>query len=237
MAFSYSAVWEDATRLLRENARLLAAIAGVFIFLPGLLAEHYLPAPEPVAAARLVDTMAEYYSDNWLWVLLQTLVSMIGTAAMLRLVLVRGTSVAGALAFGLMLLPFYFLLSISITIMVFFGFALLIVPGLYLIGRLVPAAPIMVAEDRRNPIEVIGRSFAITKGRGWAVFGIVFIVGLVGLIAMGVARTLLGLGFILVAGRELGTLLAEIAGSAFAALLATLMLALYAAIYRALVTD
>ena len=234
MAFSYSAVWDDTTRLLRDNGRLLAAIAGVFIFLPGLLVEHYLPPSEPVAAGRLVETMVEYYSDNWPWLLLQTLVSMIGSAAMLRLALVRGTSVAGALGFGLMLLPFYFLLSVSITIIVFFGFVLLIVPGLYLIGRVVPAAPIMVAENRRNPIEVVSRSFAITNGQGWAVFGLVFIVGMVGLIAIGVAGMLLGLGFILVAGRELGTFLSEIAGSAFAALVATVMLALYAAIYRAL---
>lgn len=234
MTFSYSAVWDDTARLLRENARLLAAIAGVFIFLPGLLVDHYLPPPEPAVANRVVEAMVGYYSDNWPWLLLQALISMVGTAAMLRLLLVRGTSVAGALGFALLLLPFYFLLSVAVTIIVFVGFALLVVPGLYLIGRLVPAAPIMVAENRRNPIEAIRRSFAITGGRGWAVFGLVFIVGLVGLIATGVAGIMLGLGFVLAFGRELGSFLGEIAGSALAALFAAVMLTLYAAIYRAL---
>ena len=37
MTFSYNAVWEDTGRLLKAHGAQLAAIAGVFIFLPTLL--------------------------------------------------------------------------------------------------------------------------------------------------------------------------------------------------------
>lgn len=234
MAFSYSAVWEDATRLLRGNARLLAAIAGVFIFLPALLFAQFLPPPPVTNPARVWEILGEYYGRVWPWLLLESLFSLVGTAAMLRLVLARGTSVGGALVFGLMLLPFYFLLSLLVSIIAGFGLMLLIVPGLYLIGRLAPAAPTMVAETRRNPIEVIGRSFEITRGHGWAVFGLVFIVAIVGLIVIGVATMLFGLVFVLAGGAELGRLLSSILSSAFNAGFATIILMLYAAIYRAL---
>lgn len=234
MNFSYGAVWADTLRMLRENARLLAAIAGVFIFLPALLAAQLLPPPETTDPNRIFIDLIEYYSRVWPWLLLQSLVSMVGTAAMLRLVLVPGISVGGALGFGLMLLPFYFLLSLVAGILVLLGVILLIVPGLYLVGRLTPATAVMVAENRRNPIEAVSRSFEITKGRGWAVFGLVFIVVLVAGIVVLVVMMLAGIIFLLAAGQDLGGLLTAITSSALSAAFATLLLALDAAIYRGL---
>lgn len=234
MKFSYGAVWEDTMRLLRENARLLAAIAGVFVFLPALLAAQLLPPPETTDPERIFTDLIEYYSNAWYWLLLESLVSMVGGAAMLRLVLVPGTSVGGALGFGLMLLPFYFLLSLISGIIFGLGIILLIVPGLYLAGRLAPAPAVMVAENRRNPIEALSRSFEITTGRGWAVFGLVFIVAIVAGIVILVVTLLAGTIFILAAGQDLGGLLSAIVTAALSAGFATLLLVLYAAIYRGL---
>lgn len=234
MTFSYSQVWDDTVRLLRENARLLAAVAGVFLFFPALLVAQLLPMPETSDPNRVFQTMIEYYSEAWPWLFLQSLANMVGTAAMLRLVLARGTSVSAALAYGLMLLPFYFLLSFLLGLIVLFGILLLIVPGLYLVGRLAPAAPAMVAENRRDPLAAITRSFEITRGRGWAVFGLVFLVAVVGVIVTGVAAMLFGIAFILAGGPELGRLLTAILGSALNAVFATLFVTLYAAIYRTL---
>lgn len=234
MNFSYSAVWEDTMRMLRENARLLTAIAGVFIFLPALLVAQFLPPPETTDPARVFPDLIEYYSNSWPWLLLESLVSMIGGAAMLRLVLVRGTSVGAALGFGLMLLPFYFLLSLLCGIIVGLGILLLIVPGLYLLGRLAPAVAAMVAENIRNPIKAVSRSFQITIGHGWAVFGLVLIVALVAGVVILVVTLLAGTLFALAAGQELGGLLTAIVSSATSAAFATLLLVLYAAIYRAL---
>jgi len=255
MAFSYNAVWEDTVGLLRRNAPLLTAIAGVFMFLPALIFAVFMPPPEPQGAdpARAVQLMIAFYRAAWPWFLLQGLFSIVGTLAMLRLVFASGTTVGNALVHALKLTPFYLLLSIlfglavglaSLVIVipavllgplaVAVAILLLIVPLLYLIGRIVPVPAVMVAEDRRNPIDAIRRTFALTKGHGWAIIGIVFIVGVVAAIAMGMADTLAGLVFILAAGQEIGKLLASVVASALNAAFATLLVMLYAAIYRAL---
>jgi hypothetical protein len=118
--------------------------------------------------------------------------------------------------------------------MIGFGLLLLLVPGLYLFGRLAPISAVLVAENRRGPFDVIGRTFELTKGRGWAILGIVFVVAVVAGIAVSVADTLFGLILVLAAGQELGRTLTAVISSALNAALASLMTMLYAAIYRAL---
>lgn len=234
MKFSYSAVWDDTLGLLRGNFRLLAAVAGVFLFLPAVLIAVLHPEPQTGDVNRIFRELIEHYAAIWPWLLLKGVIGMIGAAAMLRLVLAPGTSVGGALAFGALILPFYFLVSLISGVIIGFGLLLLVIPGLYLVGRLIPAAPLVIAENERNPIEAIGRAFAITKGHGWAIFGLVFIVGLVAIIAFGVAGALVGIVLILAAGQELGALLTTIITSALDTCVQTLLLVLYAAIYRAL---
>lgn len=237
MLFSYNAVWEDTMTLLRRHGPLLVAIAGVFLFLPALLIAVFAPPPEPppgVDPARAMQTIIDYYTAAWPWFLLQLLFTMVGTLGMLRLVFARGTTVGGALVQALMLTPLYFLVSFILGFAIGLGLLLFLLPGFYLFGRIVPVPAVVVAENRRNPFDVIRRTFAITKGHGWAIFGLVLIVAIVGGIAVGVAGTLFGLIFVLAAGQELGRLLAAVVSSAFRAGLETLLIMLYAAIYRAL---
>lgn len=239
MSFSYSAVWEDTVKLTRRHLPLLVAIAGVFIFLPALLLAVFVPPPnfEGVAPNRIFEVMGAYYRAAAPWYVLGGVFSMLGGAAMLRLVFARDSTVGAALTFALLLLPFYFLLQLFGGLMIGFGFLLLIVPGLYLIGRLSPATALMVAENRRNPFDAIGRSFAITKGHGWAVFGIVFIVAIVGVITTGVANSLFGIIFHLAAPHDLAKLLTAIISCALNAVFATVIVMLDAAIYRGLTTS
>ena len=237
MSFSYNAIWEDAVRLLRQHAPLLAAVAGVFLFLPNLLFTVFMPSPIPAQGGdpgRALQMILDYYREAAPWFLLMNVFTMVGTLAMLRLVFARNTTVGDALVQGLILTPFYFLLSIICGFMIGFGLLLLIVPGLYLFGRLAPFPAVLVAENRRGPVDAIGRTFALTKGRGWGIVGIVFVVAVVAGIAVGVADTLFGLIFVLAAGQDLGRTLTAVVSAALSAALATLLVMLYAAIYRAL---
>lgn len=52
---------------------------------------------------------------------------------------------------------------------VFFGFMLLVVPGLYLLTIWAVVAPVIVVE-RQSVSEAFGRSRALVKGNGWPVF-------------------------------------------------------------------
>lgn len=234
MTFSYNRVWDDTVAMLRAHGRLLAPVAGVFVFLPAALLAVLLPEPQPVDPGRVLPELIEYYLSIWPWLLLSMLIAMAGGATILRLVLARGTKVGDAIVFGTMLLPFYFLISLFAALMVGFGSLALIVPGLYLWGRLAPVQAILVAENCRNPFAAIARAFEITRGRGWAVFGFCFVVTLVGVIAGGVVGMIGGILFHLAGGQELGAALTAILAAAVNSAFSVLLLVLEAAIYRAL---
>jgi hypothetical protein len=234
MKFSYSAIWADAVALLKAHASLIATVAGVFLFLPGLLAAYFLPLPVTQDMSRIGEIWVEYVGSNWHWMLLNSLVNMIGSIAILKMIFERNISVGGAIAAALPILPFYFLTSVIGSILIGIGFVLLIVPGLYLLGRLGPLNAVVVAENRRNPIDAITRCLALTKGHGWAVLGLILIVAIAGGIIVTVATSLLGIIFILVAGQDLGGTLVLIVKAAGNAALMTLLLVLGASIYRQL---
>jgi hypothetical protein len=75
----------------------------------------------------------------------------------------------------------------------------------------------------------------MTRGRGWAIAGILIIVAVAGMILSFAITAILGSVFILVAGREgVGGLLVLILNSALTAVLYTVLIVLLAAIYRSL---
>jgi hypothetical protein len=235
--FTQNEVWADTLRLTRAHWAALIAIAGVFVFLPTLLVNHFVPMGDPPAGLDLqsyFQFVLDYYRQNALWVVLQSFAVMTGTAAMLRLVFARSGTVGGALVYALLLLPVYSILVVLMNLAVGAGLALLIVPGLYLWGRLLTAGPAMVAEDRRNPLDALQRGFALSHGHGWLSVSLYLLVAITGAIVMLVLSWLGGILFILAAGQELGTLLATILLCALQALLTTLLTMLTAALYRAL---
>lgn len=234
MILSYSAVWADAVALLRRHASLIAAVAGLFIFLPGLLVAYFLPQPEPVELGRMGQLWVEYAAANWPWLVLNILMSMTGSIAILLLVFARDVSVGQAIAAALALLPAYFLAVLASSLAVGFGFVALIVPGLYLLGRLGPVNAVVVAETHRNPFAAIARCWELTRGNGWAAAGLIILVAVAGAIVVGVASTLIGLILIVVAGQDIGQLLVLILRSAGNAAMVTVLLVLNAALYRSL---
>jgi hypothetical protein len=236
MTFSYNAVWDDTMKLLKAHGPLLAAIAGVFVFLPTLLVGYFFPPPEPQTTDPYLylQIMGRFLKDHLIWYVLQSFVVMAGTAAMLRLVFAPRVTVAAALLFGLVLLPAYSMLTVMTNVIVLLGLVLLIAPGLYLWGRVLPSGAAMVAEDRRNPIDALKRGFALSKGHGWAVLGLLLLVMIPGGILVWAIEQLVGILFILMAGQELGKTLTAIVYCALNAALTVVVTMLAAAIYRAL---
>ena len=235
MKFSYSEVWDDTVGMLRRHGSLLLALAGVFFLLPALLIGYFFPTPanpdgDPIGA------LFAYYRENWAWLTIGSLVNAIGSVAIYLLLFDRrGGTVGSAIGAAVPIVPFYFLMSILVTLAIGFGFALLILPGIYLIGRLATSGTVMVAEGRRNPFDSIGGSWRLTKGRGWAAAGLILLVGLAGAILSFAITAVLGSIFLLIGGREgVGGLLVLILNSALTAILYTLLIVLLAAIYRRL---
>jgi hypothetical protein len=234
MNFSYSAVWNDAVAMIKRHGALLAAIAGVFIFLPILLTGYLLPAP--TSETDPLGVLTTYYRENWIWLLLGTIVNALGAIAIYRLLFAGsrvtvGQAIGGALA----LLPGYVAMSIIVSLALGVGFLALVIPAIYLLGRLTTAAPAMVAENRANPIAAIAASWRLSAGKGWAVAGLILVVAVAGVIVAFVVTALVGLVVVLAVGRDgIGELVLLLVGAAANSALYVVLIVLIAAIYRAL---
>jgi hypothetical protein len=236
MKLSYNAVWQDTVALLRAHLPLVIAIAGVFLFLPDLLVAHFLPPPEKSGEMdAMIAAMSNYLTGNWPWLLLDTLVNMLGTIAILSLIFDReGPTVGGAISGGVQLLPSYFFAFLLSGLILAAGFMALIVPFLYLYGRLMPLAPVLVAEQRRNPVDALRRCFEVTRGNGWALFGLVLVVFVAFAVVTLALAVAFGSLFVLLLGRDLGGFLLLILTTALSVAFHTLVIILSAAAYRQL---
>src|SRR3546814_4606663 len=123
-------------------------------------------------------------------------------------------------------------IELMTNIAVFGGLLLLLLPGLYLVGRLAVVAPAAADRAIYNPLEAIRASWVLSEKRGWSIFLFVLMVAsavaVVSLIASVVAAALTG------DGQGAGRL----AGGAIEALVIAangfVSLAVAAAIYRQL---
>jgi hypothetical protein len=234
MSFSYSDVWDDTVRMFRAHASLIAAVAGVFIFLPALLTSYFLPQPQG-EQQQMMANMIAYVQANAHWLMLGRLFGMVGTIAILLLLFRNGVTVGGAIGSAFSLVLFYFVTTLLSGLLVGLGLLLLLVPGLYLLGRLTPVGVVVVAEGQRNPIEALRRSFDLTRGRGWSVLGLVLLVAIAGFVAVAATVAVFGALFLLIAGQDIGGLLVLILNAFAGTILEVVLILLFAAIYRALV--
>ena len=257
MTFSYSAVWEETVRTLKAHSTLLIAVAGVFLFLPPLIANYLAPPPQQQGVAAITS----HYSEN-LWIILTAqLIAFVGNLVLLTLVLdQRHPTVAGAIRAAFAMLPAYLLVTIISGFMLFAGAVLvtlplfllgpmlpgflraialflLALPLFHLMGRLVPTGPILVAEGRRNPFDIIKRSFEISRGNGWAVIGLILLVALAFMILMLAVTLVFGSIQLIVdrsTGGSVGAFLLLVLNSAIGAAFNTVLMVLFASIYRRL---
>ncbi|HET6525861.1 hypothetical protein [Sphingopyxis sp.] len=235
--FDMGAAWDDTLQLLKSHTALVGTIAGVFLFLPALAFAWFGPVPiEPPAGADFDQVMATFRESFRQMVpgqLVVALATMIGSVAILRLWLSRtGVSVGEALTFGLMLFPTMLVAQILSGIGIGIGFILLIIPGLYLIGRLALVAPAIADRAIYNPIEAIRTSWDLTRNNGWAVFFFLFLVNLVIVIAALIIGGIVAVIF----GSEpgIGRMLGGFVEAAFGAIGSLVSVAISAAAYRQL---
>lgn len=232
MRLNYNQLWTEAVDLVRRNRTVAIALAGALFFLPNLLVGYLAPMAPRAPGVSLLEAMLAHVRTHWPLILAGGLVEMLGTLTLLRLFLKPdGRTVGAVIAASLILLPTMFVASFLSNLAFILGLMLLIVPGIYALGRLalVPAA--IVAEDRRNPLDAIRRSVALTRKAGFAIAGIfvaIFVLALVADIALSGA---LGSVAILLAGRDTGLLVAEAAGAIVWAAASVLQAALATRLY------
>lgn len=235
--FDMGAAWDDSLNLMKSHSALTGTIAAFFLFLPTLAVAWFgPPATEPAAGADFAQIMEVFQSNFRAFLPYQlaiTLFTIVGTIAILRLWLARtGTSVGEALTFALMLFPTMVAIQILSGMMLGIGFLLLIIPGLYLIGRLALVAPAIADRGIYNPLTAIGESWRLTENNGWAIFFFLFLVGVVILIAALIVGGVVGIATS--GGSDVARILEGLVEATFAAAGSFVSIAISAAAYRQL---
>lgn len=237
----YSSVWKETQTQLASHREGVAAIAGAFLFLPDWVARLFSGQPDLEGIktpAALMAAFQDFYAENWPLLLPTGLITLFGAAA-IYIVLTRQDmpTVGAALRQALILLPFYFLMQLIGGFATLFGVLLLILPGLYLAGRLTPLAPLTVAETERGVSGIIARSWELSRGNGWSIFLLTFVVALTASLAAMVIGVLIGVVCRLIAGPDGVAIVETGVDAALGAAIATIMISLSVAIYRHLSAD
>lgn len=206
-----------------------------------------------------------YLADAWLLMLLSMILSTIGSLAIYRMASVRDARTVGeTLKDGLrFLLPYLgVIILLSLAFMLIGALAVLVVSlfvallgqvaggvvGILVALAVIPftlwfairtslAAPVMVAEERMNPLAALKRSFALTKGNTLRILVFVLLLAIAAIIVMGVIEAIFGLIFTAAIGGEAAMTLTAIVSSLIGTVVSVLFIAIFAAIYRQLSSD
>ncbi|MCW3836040.1 hypothetical protein ACFQ1E_08310 [Sphingomonas canadensis] len=234
-----SAIFADAAALWRSDADLLARVAAVFFFLPGLAQALFVPMPElaGLEAPEAMPVLAEWLRANIGWLAGQFLMHSLGSCALLVLLLDPARpAVGGAMRIALRRLPGYVVLTLTALLVVLIGMFPLLVPGFYLMGRLFLTGPTYVAEPQKGAIDALVAGIRHSHRNGWMLALVALTVGIIQYLAAGILDAIAQ-----VAGVGAGTsvyLLApfKLAIAAAGAALALWQVLLSAAAYRLLAT-
>lgn len=195
MKLSYDAIWQDMLACLKAHADIIWVVAGVFMFVPTLAQVIYLPPPSVKGFDQTsLQEMALYYETNIIPLLSLRLVTLLGTGSLLALFLHPSRpTVGGAIAAAARMLPTLFFVSLIEQILMLGGMLLFIIPGLYIVARTVVSDAAIMAEDISNPLRGIRRSFQLTRGLGWQLFGLIAILAVVTWIATAALTAIVGI--------------------------------------------
>ncbi|GAA0321269.1 hypothetical protein GCM10009087_34410 [Sphingomonas oligophenolica] len=186
MNLDVAGVLADAWRMWKRDRDLLLAVAGFFLFLPQFAVLVLLPDP-PVPAAGVSNEeairvwaplMAQWLSDYGLALVGSILWAAFGALLIFVLYLRSGRpDLKNALQAASRLLLRYLLVSVLASLPIALiavpavGF-LLIIPGIYAIGRMMLAGAAMVAEQPLGAVASVKRSIELSRGHGLAFAGI-----------------------------------------------------------------
>jgi hypothetical protein len=201
---SISAAWDESKAIFAHDGQLLVAVALALVALPSTI--NGLLNPAGVSASTTpwwIDLIA----------VLASLIALAGQLALIRLALGPSITVGGAIAHGIKRLPIYFLAILMLVIALFLlaiplAFLLSALgvpinqrplpmsPALAIVSLAVMALVIMIgvrlimsssvasAEDA-GPVQILKRSWHLTKGNFWPLLGflLIFAVGTLILLA------------------------------------------------------
>lgn len=245
---SLSRAWEETTRVLGRDGRLLLAVALALFVLPGLV----LDVSMPVAASGSLPP-----AGPWMLIaFVALLVSLVGQLAVIRLSMEPHLSVGEAITHGARRL-FPYLVAVLVWIIpillvgsvlynlagvssghpqvaVALGLLLLTLLGVFLGVRLMLSSAVASAENI-GPFAILSRSWSLSAGNWWRLFIFLLLFGIGALCLLWAVEFVAGLLVHVIAEdsgpRSLGGLLLAIVRQVVSALLSVVFFVMLARIY------
>ena len=174
MRLDFTTVLRDAWAVFRRDRDVLLGLAGPFLFLPAFALVLLVPAP-PTPDAAATDSQAA--TQAWIeavgvwagahgqWFVLAYAIGYVGGAAILSSYLdPTHPDVRGALRRAVTLAPRYLLTMLVVSLPAGLGLLLWVVPGLFVMGRTMLVAPVLVADRPVGALAAIARGWRLGRG-------------------------------------------------------------------------
>ncbi len=233
-----NATWNDAMALMRANTEIVLILGGLFIFVPTLLFALIAGDPPIVSSMsldQLNEALLEWSNDYGLLGVITTVVSMLGTLAIMFVVLNPAKPTVGnALAMAGSVLIFYVIAQILSGFAIALGFLLLIVPGIYIMVKLLLVPAVVAAENVRGPIAMLQRSWALTKGNSLRLFGLALLITIAAFVAITIISIVFSILFGILLPDGAATLAVKFVDSLLQTGMTLLFIHIYMAVYRGL---
>lgn len=225
--------------IFRAHKEAILAIWGALLFMPGWAVKYLAGDIDFSTAKSMVDfatVVSLYFSQHWYILLPGNLVTTFGALAIYALLVRHDLPTIGAvMRFAIYAFPLYFAVQLTRNLSIMLGFYLLLIPGLYLMGRLAPLSPLYASGQRTGYVNLFKKCWALSRGAGWSIFFFLLIIMVISFIILLVAQLILGIAVqLLSGGTGLPLLAAALAAAVDALLYLALMLAI-TAIFRQLV--
>ena len=202
---SISRAWDETREVLRRDGSLIATLALALMVLPGTISNMVQPR---VPAGQMAE-------PGW-WTLVQLLallIGVVGQLAIVQIALGRRQSVGEAIAHGARRAPAF----LGATILWILPLALLVIPFaqrieanratpdptsalimvavllvfLFLAVRLILTTPV-AGSEAAGPITILRRSWGLTRGRWWRLFGFLLLFFVAALIVITAVTSVVG---------------------------------------------
>lgn len=204
-------VLEASMTVYRRRWRTLAAIATVLVLPYAVLYLVLAETPPALSAEPTNEELLKLLSTMAPWLLIRLFIVTVMFAAVIRTVVEMYVGLESSwrqsAAAAISRMPALAVVTILFWSGTILGSALLVVPGIFVLVSLSACLPVLVIEGA-DPFSAVGRSWRMTSGRRWPVFGALLAASLLVFVTGTIAYLMLGAALVRLQG-EFGWFLAS----------------------------
>ena len=260
MNFDMNSCWSRGVELVTSNFQLLSAIAAIFFLLPNVAIYLLMPdmqtlsdpmADQQVVQARIAEILLPFMGV----MIVSLIVQFVGYGTMVGLMSEERPTVGQALSTALKAMPSLLAIFVIFALAYIFGAFLIILPfsilggvagspflailGIlpilvfvtWLMARFSMSLPVMILENRLNPLTAISTSFRLTKPKQWQILLFWFVIFVVMTIISVIIQSVSGLFAALIGTGTMALILLGLVSGTFAMITGMLVSALAVAMY------